>query len=57
MENSPPADRVCKGTLLSRTQYLVDIECWGYEDARLIPRGNLTREEIAHWTEAGKEEE
>jgi hypothetical protein len=47
----PAADRVCHGTLLSRAQYLVDIESWGYEDARtaldLIPR-----EDIDHWTEA-----
>ena len=57
MESSPATDRVCQGTLLSRIQYIVDIECWGYEDARLIPRGNMTSEEIAHWTEAAEEEE
>ena len=26
--------KVCQGTLLSRAQYLVDIDEWGYEDAR-----------------------
>jgi hypothetical protein len=46
----PPAERVCQGTLLSRAQYLVDIQCWGYEDARLRPEGNMTSREIAHWT-------
>lgn len=46
----PPA-RLCQGTLLSRAQYLVDIERWGYEDARLhLPRP-MTPEEIARWTE------
>jgi hypothetical protein len=28
------ADRVCRGTLLSRAQYLVDVHAWGYTDAR-----------------------
>ncbi len=31
-----PADQMCQGTLLSRTQYLPDIELWGYQDARLV---------------------
>ena len=26
--------KVCQGTLLSRAQYLVDVDEWGYEDAR-----------------------
>jgi hypothetical protein len=30
----PPRERVCRGTLLSTTQYVVDIEEWGYGDAR-----------------------
>jgi hypothetical protein len=47
-----PAKRVCQGTLLSREQYLVDVERWGYADARLRPRGNLTRQDIDHWTAA-----
>jgi hypothetical protein len=50
-----PTDRVCQGTLLSRGQYLVDIQRWGYEDARLSPRGNMTAEEIAQWTAAIEE--
>jgi hypothetical protein len=43
-------DKVCNGTILSRQQYLKDIEEWGCEDARLEPRGNMSPEEIAHWT-------
>lgn len=46
-----PPRRLCQGTLLSRAQYLVDIQRWGYEDARLhLPRP-MTQEEIARWTE------
>lgn len=52
----PPAERVCHGTLLSRTQYLVDVEQWGYQDARLGPRGEMGAEEIKAWTDAIDEE-
>ena len=48
----PSADRTCRGTLLSRAQYLPDIGWWGYQDARLPPEGRMTAEEIAHWTAA-----
>jgi hypothetical protein len=43
---------LCRGTLLSREQYLPDIGWWGYRDARLQPDGPLTAEQIAHWTAA-----
>jgi hypothetical protein len=43
---------VCNGTLLSREQYLVDLERFGYADARLEPRGHMTRDEAAIWTRA-----
>jgi hypothetical protein len=42
----------CQGTLLSRAQYLIDVLHWGYQDARLLPKGTMTREEIDHWTAA-----
>ncbi|MBV9124440.1 MAG: nucleotidyltransferase [Planctomycetes bacterium] len=51
-DNPPPAEPVCQGTLLSRAQYLVDVRRWGYQDARLRPRGNLSLEEMAIWTAA-----
>ena len=38
------------GTILSRAQYLVDVERWGYADPRLAPQGNLTEHEAAIWT-------
>ena len=44
--------KVCQGTLLSRAQYLVDIDDWGYEDARMAPRGSMTEEQVAVWTAA-----
>ncbi len=56
-ERPPTAERVCRGTLLSPTQYLVDVEEWGYQDARLPPWGTMTRDEVRMWTEgvlAGK---
>jgi hypothetical protein len=47
----PPAERICRGTMLSRAQYLVDIEHWGYEDARLSG-GHMSQREIDQWTTA-----
>ena len=44
---------LCQGTLLSRQQFLVDVERWGYEDARLdMHGGNMSEEEVAAWTAA-----
>jgi hypothetical protein len=48
----PPTARVCRGTLISRAQFLVDIEEWGYIDPREAPRGGMSEEEIALWTAA-----
>jgi hypothetical protein len=45
-----PGERVCRGTLLSREQYLPDVERWGYRDARLPPNGTMTEEQIDLWT-------
>jgi hypothetical protein len=43
---------LCNGTLLSREQYLIDIEKWGYQDPRLQPTGNMTDEDVIQWTDA-----
>ena len=48
----PTTARVCRGTLISRAQFLVDIEEWGYIDPREAPRGGMSEEEIALWTAA-----
>jgi len=45
-------ERVCNGTLISRAQYLIDVEKWGYRDARLAPGGPMTQAEVEHWTKA-----
>ena len=42
---------LCRGTILSRGQYLVDVDQWGYRDGRLHD-GRMSRREIAHWTAA-----
>jgi hypothetical protein len=43
---------VCRGTLLSREQYLIDLRERGYADARAAPYGNVSDEAIRIWTEA-----
>jgi hypothetical protein len=43
---------VCRGTLLSREQYLVDLRERGYADARLSPWGGVAPEDIQRWTAA-----
>jgi hypothetical protein len=43
---------VCRGTLVSREQYLIDITEWGYLDARELPIGRMTRQQIHDWTKA-----
>ena len=52
LSEAPPSERVCRGTLISRAQYLVDIEEWGYADPREAPRGGMSEAEIAEWTAA-----
>ena len=44
--------RVCAGTLLSREQYLYDVEELGYLDGRLTPASTMTPQDIAVWTQA-----
>ena len=50
-------ETVCPGTLLSRAQYLNDVESGGYTDARLEPHGTMSPEEVAIWTRAISEEQ
>jgi len=46
-------DRVCRGTLLSREQYLEAL-ARGYRDARLPPEGRMSPEEVVIWTRAAQ---
>ena len=48
------SELVCRGTLLSRMQYLMDTEEWGYADPRQRPHGPMSREQIVAWTNAGR---
>ncbi len=50
LRSTPPGDRVCQGTLVSRAQYLIDIGQYGYADARLVPRGGMSAEDAIFWT-------
>jgi hypothetical protein len=58
-KETPAAGRkpVCRGTLLSRKQYLIDVEKWGFEDARLEKRVQMSSTDIARWTKAGERQE
>ena len=47
-------EKICRGTLLSWNQYAPDLDRWGYQDARVEPVGELTQEEVDHWTKAPK---
>jgi hypothetical protein len=51
-EAEPENVPVCRGTLLSREQYLVDLRERGYADARLAPHGNVSPEALQIWTNA-----
>ena len=55
-ETPPLKEDICRGTLLSRAQYLQDIEENGFIDARHWPEGTMTSEEIAEWTAAIKKD-
>jgi len=43
---------VCAGTLLSREQYLHDVEQLGYVDGRLTAASTMTSQDVEVWTEA-----
>jgi hypothetical protein len=45
-------ERVCRGTLLSRAQYLPDIRERGFRDVRLDARCKVTAAELESWTAA-----
>lgn len=58
-ESQPAAteEKLCQGTLLAPLQYRIDIEQWGYEDARLAPRGSLTPADVGAWIEHLQQEQ
>jgi hypothetical protein len=48
-EAGDAAEKVCNGTIISRQQYLKDINEWGYKDARR-EHGLMSDEDIHRWT-------
>ena len=48
------ATPMCRGPLLSRAQYLTDIESRGYRDARLTHESAMTEDDIQLWTDGIK---
>jgi len=50
LDSPASEERVCRGTLTSRGQYLTDVGLHGYADARITPRGNMTAEDVVYWT-------
>jgi hypothetical protein len=51
-EHATETPGLCRGTLVSREQYLVDLRERAYADARVPPFGRVAPEQIAHWTDA-----
>jgi len=45
--------QACRGTLLAREQYRVDVDVWGFRDARLEPDVGVTTPDITEWTPVG----
>jgi hypothetical protein len=54
-ENDADAN-LCRGTLLSRSQYLHDVQRLGFSDARVEPIGLMTAAQTALWTKQMKDE-
>ncbi len=47
---------VCYGPFLSGEQYVVPLQAWGYQDPRLVPKGNLSRRDISGFTKTVKKD-
>ncbi|MGH9457745.1 MAG: nucleotidyltransferase family protein [Thermoanaerobaculia bacterium] len=56
VNDAPVPHEVCRGTVLSRAQYLADLAAGEFADGRLAPWGLMTTEDIEHWTRAIEKE-
>jgi hypothetical protein len=54
---APQRHGVCRGSILSRCQYAIDVERWGYRDGRLPPDGRMSQHEIDLWEQRRREDE
>jgi hypothetical protein len=52
LAQEPTRDKICRGTIISREQYLVDTLERGYIDGRQEPHGTMSAAEIRAWTAA-----
>lgn len=52
IRTAPPAEKTCQGTLLSREQYLPDVQRWGLTDVRHTNASSMTPDDVALWTMA-----
>jgi hypothetical protein len=52
IRTAPPAEKTCQGTLLSREQYLPDVQRWGLTDARHTNASSMTPDDVVLWTKA-----
>ena len=53
-EPDPDEPPICNGTLLSRVQFMPDIEAGHFRDARLEARAGLTPAEAKSWTDSAE---
>ena len=51
-EEKAPRERLCRGTNVAQKEYLPAVRQLGFVDARLKPRGPLTREELSQLPES-----
>ena len=52
-QTEAPSEQITRGPFISREQYLIDIEEWGYPDPRLLQNGGaMTGASVQHWTDA-----
>ena len=52
MRTPPPKEKTCQGTLLSREQYLPDVQRWGLTDVRHTNASSMTTDDVVLWTQA-----
>jgi len=52
MRTPPPKEKTCQGTLLSREQYLPDVQRWGLTDVRHTNASSMTPDDVVLWTRA-----
>jgi hypothetical protein len=57
VEEPVSEEPVCQGTLLSARQYLVDVEQWGFADARLGPEVQMTKADVDQLTRSIRADE